>query len=157
LSCVVLPGLDLTHYFRPGLVSDDHIDATLTMAAVLTIPWITGSLLVYGLTWLVPPWRRAVRSPRVAKNLALAAWIAGACVLLSQAFGLSLYLFQGKLVLDETWARWLVCGALVAASFGARTLAALITQRGIGDGMSVLIVGELLLKATEQLRVHGLA
>jgi hypothetical protein len=154
LASVTLPGLDIDG-IREVFGFESRLDAKLTPAAILMIPWVAAALLVHGMAWLVPPWRRAVRSRRVTRNLSRASFVVGGLWMLIQTGAFMLYLHDEHLLIDEHWARGAAFASLVTASLGARSLAALISQRAVGDGMSVLIAGEVLLKAAEQLRLHG--
>jgi hypothetical protein len=147
LARVAIPGINLDG-FRAAVGFEEPLPSTMTLAAVLNVPWVTAALFVHALAWLVPAWRRARRTGRVAQL----SWLAGLLVLVTQVFGLALYLRHEDMVLNESWAPWLIGACLVAASLGARGLAALISRRGVGDGMSVLIAGELLLKLAERVR-----
>jgi hypothetical protein len=156
LASVALPGVDLDGWHQLfGM--EARVDASLTLGALLMVPWVQTALLVHALAWLVPPWRRTVRSTRVARNLARTSWGAGVFALLAQSLALTRFFREQDMVVNDTWAPWAIGGSILVVSLGARLWARLITRQGLGDGLSVMIAGELLLRLAQMLRQSGLA
>jgi hypothetical protein len=153
-ASIALPGLDLEQV-RELFGFEARLPVTVTLAAILLVPWVSTAVLVHALAWIIPAWRRPVRSERVARNLSRGVWGVGGLALLVQAFGLALYFEHSSWLVNESWARGLVCCTIVAASLTARVTAVLISKRGLSDGMSVMIAGELLLRLAEEVRAQG--
>ena len=162
-SCIPVPGIDreiLSQYFTGDTGLFDLFDlfsggafSNMTIFALSITPYITASIIIQLLTIAFPYFERLAKEGQEGrKKMAQITRYLTVVLAVVQAIGLTVGLFRGA-VKDDRWFNFVVIIlVLTAGTAFLMWLGEQINERGIGNGISLLIFGGIIARVPSSIR-----
>ena len=162
-SCIPVPGIDreiLSQYFTGDTGLFDLFDlfsggafSNMTIFALSITPYITASIIIQLLTIAFPYFERLAKEGQEGrKKMAQITRYLTIVLAVIQAIGLTVGLFRGA-VKDDRWFNFLVIIlVLTAGTAFLMWLGEQINERGIGNGISLIIFGGIIARVPSSIR-----
>ena len=162
-SCIPVPGIDraiLSQYFTGDTGLFDLFDlfsggafSNMTIFALSITPYITASIIIQLLTIAFPYFERLAKEGQEGrKKMAMITRYLTVVLAVIQAIGLTVGLFRGA-VKDDRWFNFVVIIlVLTAGTAFLMWLGEQINEKGIGNGISLIIFGGIIARVPSSIR-----